>query len=119
VPASGSYAFVVTVGNVTVATGRTEKTVPGVPTWPAPTGVPLLLGTATLGLLGTCVALSVGNTKRLLTFALLLLLLALGCISGCGGGTDSVTPPTEFTITITGNSGGVNRTVALSLSVSH
>ena len=119
VPASGSYAFVVTVGNLTVAAGHAKKDVPGVPASPAPARIPLLLGTTTLGLLGICVALSAGSAKWRSTVALLLLLVALGCISGCGGGGESVTPPTKFTITITGNSGGVNRTVALSLSVSH
>jgi hypothetical protein len=116
VSANGSYAFVVTVGIVTLAAGRMEEYVPGLPPSPARSRFPILL--ATLGLVGGCVGLSARHPKRLSTLTPLLLLLVLGCAS-CGGGSESVAPPTKFTITVTGNSGGVNRTLALSLSVSH
>jgi len=78
-----------------------------------PAGVPLLLGTVTLGLLGARVGLSGGHTMRLSTLAPLLLLIVLGCASGCGGSGESVAPPTKFTIIIIGNSGGVIRTLVV------
>jgi len=37
-------------------------------------------------------------------------------VSGCGGG---AAPPTNATLTITGTSGGLNRTLPLSLTVNH
>jgi hypothetical protein len=37
-------------------------------------------------------------------------------VSGCGGG---MAPPTNATLTITGTSGGLSRTLPLSLTVNH
>ena len=62
-----------------------------------------------------------GNPRgRVVASALAVLLLALLYANGCGGGGPTAPPPpTNATLTITGVSSGVNRTLPLGLTVSH
>jgi hypothetical protein len=121
VQANGSNGFIVTVGAVTLALDQTPKSPLGLPTSPALAAVVLLLGTSILGVVVACVQVPARKAQRVAAFSLFLLLAALSSGSGCGGGGGSGggKPPTSFTISITGNSGGAKRTVNLSLSVSH
>jgi hypothetical protein len=67
------------------------------------------------------VGIRTGQVKRLAVPALALLLLSIGCMSGCGGGGGGggTKPPTNATITVTGTCSGVNRTLPLSLTINH
>ena len=56
---------------------------------------------------------------RVLAPALGVLLLGLVYANGCGGGGPNVPPPTNATLTITGASSSVNRSLSLSLTVNH
>jgi hypothetical protein len=70
----------------------------------------------TLVALLACVGLAGRQKKRLA--ALTLVVLGFGFIDGCGGGT-TVTPPVSAMITVTGTSGGVSRTLQLTLTINH
>lgn len=114
---SSSYAFTVTVANTAnvVALGGTEMR--AAPRVPLHSGIPLLFGSVFALLV--CVGIAGGQTKRWSAPTLALLLLSFGCVSGCGSGGTTVTQPTHVTITVTASSGGLIRTLALSLAVNH
>jgi Beta-propeller repeat len=120
VPPSGSssYAFVVTVSNTSNAMVAPPLQMPPTPTWSvAYTALALLLILAAMLILRSGFASN--HPRRVLGPALAVLLLGLLYANGCGGGGKIVQPPTIATLTITGVSGGVNRTLSLSLTVNH
>jgi len=120
VPANGSssYAFVVTVSNTSNAMVTAPLQIPRIPTLPvASTVLALLLILAAMLIRRSGIA---GNHPgRVLAPALAILLLGLLYANGCGGGGPTVQPPTNATLTITGVSAGVSRTLALDLTVKH
>jgi hypothetical protein len=115
-----SYAFTVTVNNTANALTLPLLEPPNVPQLPIRFGIPFvhvlaLFLLAWVGIYGR-------QTKRLAIPALALLILSLGYLSGCGGGGGGgpiVKPPTNATITVQGTSGGVIRTLPLSLTINH
>lgn len=118
---STSYAFTVTVNNTANALTLPLLEPPSVPQLPIRFGMPLVSVLALVFLLASF-GIKSGQTKRLAIPALALLILSLGCTSGCGGGPGGgpiVEPSTNATITVTGSSGGVNRTLPLSLTINH
>jgi hypothetical protein len=118
---SSSYAFTVTVNNTANALTLPLLEPPSVPQLPIRFGIPLVYVLALMFLLAW-VGLYIRQTKRLAIPALALLILSLGCLSGCGGGGGGgpiVKPPTNATITVQGTSAGVNRTLPLSLTINH
>jgi hypothetical protein len=118
---SSSYAFTVTVNNTGNALTLPLLEPPSVPQLPIRFGIPLVYVLALMFLLAW-VGLYIRQTKRLAIPALALLILSLGCLSGCGGGGGGgpiVKPPTNATITVQGTSAGVNRTLPLSLTINH
>jgi len=120
VPANGSasYAFVVTVSNTTNAMVTPPLQMPPAPTWPvASTALALLLILAAMLIQRS--GLAGNHLRRFLAPALAVLLLGLVYASGCGGGGPTVQPPTNATLTITGASSGVNRSLSLGLTVNH
>jgi hypothetical protein len=119
VPANGSasYAFVVTVSNTTNAMVTPPLQMPPAPTWPvASTALALLLILAAMLIRRS--GYDGNHLRRFLAPALAVLLLGLVYASGCGGG-PTVQPPTNATLTITGASSGVNRSLSLGLTVNH
>jgi hypothetical protein len=119
---SASYAFTVTVNNTANAMTLPMMSPPGVPRLPIRFGIPLVTLLAMMLMLAF-VGIRTGQIKRLAVPALALLLLSIGCLSGCGGaggGAGGGTkPPTNATITVTGTCSGVNRTLPLSLTINH
>jgi len=112
---SSSYGFTVTITGTSVAGIEPTAYEPIMPpSWPArPLGFVVL----------ACVVLFVPGIvkshgrKRLLLPALAVLLLAV--LAACGGSSGTTTPPQPVNamITVTGNSGGANRAVQLSLTI--
>ncbi len=120
VPANGSssYAFVVTVSNTSNAMVKPPLRMPRTPPLPvAYTALALLLILEAMLILRA--GLASNHRRRVLAPALAVLLLGLLYASGCGGGGPTVQPPTNATLTITGVSSGVNRTLSLGLTVNH
>ena len=117
---SGSYAFAVTVNNTANAMTLPMKNPLGVPRLPMRFGIPLVTLLAMMLMLAI-VGIRTGQVKRVAVPAFALLLLSIGCMSGCGGGGGGggTKPPTNATITVTGTSGGVNRMLPLSLTINH
>ena len=107
-----------TVSNTSSAMVTAPLQVPRAPALPvAYTALALLMILAAILVLRSGLA---GNHPRwALGPALALLLLGLLYANGCGGGGPTVQPPTNATLTITGVSSGVNRTLSLSLTVNH
>ena len=123
---SSSYAFTVTVNNTANALTPPLVDPPSVPQLPIRFGVPLVSVLALMLLLAwvgiKTGRIKTGQMKWLAIPALALLLLSVVCVSGCGGGPGGgpvVKPPTNATITVTGTSSGVNRTLPLSLTINH
>jgi len=124
VPPSGSssYAFTITVSNTAYVV---------VPPWPQFRGRPILPGLrialplflAVLMVLLWRKAVAEKRPARALLPALTVFLFSVmffyGCGGGYGGGGGGTKPPTNATLTITGSSGGVNRTLTLSLTINH
>ncbi|HMD07447.1 MAG TPA: FG-GAP-like repeat-containing protein [Candidatus Acidoferrum sp.] len=118
---SSSYAFTVTVNNTANALMLPLLEPPSVPQLPIRFGIPLVC-VLVLMFLPAWVGIYRRQTKRLAIPALALLILSLSYLSGCGGGGGGgpiVKPPTNATITVQGTSGGVNRTLPLSLTINH
>jgi hypothetical protein len=117
---SASYAFAVTVNNTSNAMTLPMMNPLGVPRSPMRFGIPLVTLLAMMLMLAI-VGIRTGQVKRLAVPAFALLLLSIGCMSGCGGGGGGggTKPPTNATITVTGTSGGVNRMLPLSLTINH
>jgi hypothetical protein len=117
---SASYAFTVTVNNTANAMTLPMMSPLGVPRSPIRFGNPLVTLLAMMLMLAF-VGIRTGQVKRLAVPALALLLLSIGCMSGCGGGGGGggTKPPTNATITVTGTCSGVNRTLPLSLTINH
>jgi hypothetical protein len=59
------------------------------------------------------------DVRRVFVSAMAVLLLGLVYASGCGGSGQTVKPPSNVTLTITGASASVSRTASLSLTVNH
>ena len=95
-----------------------QSEIPRIPALPmASTVLALLLILAAMLIRRSGIA---GNHPgRVLAPALAILLLGLLYANGCGGGGPTVQPPTNATLTITGVSAGVSRTLALDLTVKH
>jgi hypothetical protein len=83
--------------------------VPGIPGFPVAIGALLFLFASLL------VARSGLASKRIARVGLAVFAASLA-ISGCGGG---AAPPTKATLTITGTSSGVTRTLPVSITVNH
>ena len=118
---SSSYAFTVTINNTSSVMTLPLTTRPNAPQWPTVRFVsPLFM---IFGMMVMLAGLVVAQTRRqrvpMPAFAVLL--LGFLCACGCGGGGSGTTvrPPTSATITVTGTSGGVSRTLHLSLTVNH
>jgi hypothetical protein len=117
-PANGSYAFAVTVSNTSNAMVTAPIQIPRIPALPMASAVlALLLILAAMLILRS--GLAGNHLRRFLAPALAVLLLGLVYASGCGGGGPTVQPPTNATLTITGASSGVNRSLSLGLTVKH
>jgi len=117
---SSSYAFVVTVNNTANALMPTSPVFPRTPWMPWMRFVLSLLSMIMTSLLVRKFFAAVRPVRMLVPVAAALffsLVYASGC--GGGGGGPVVKPPTNATLTITGSSGTVNRTLNLSLTVSH
>jgi hypothetical protein len=113
------YTFVVTVSNTSSAMLTPPLRMPRAPAWPAAYLVfALLLILAAMLILRSGLA---GNPQgRVVASALAVLLLGVLYANGCGGGGPTAPPPpTDATLTITGVSSGVNRTLPLGLTVNH
>jgi hypothetical protein len=110
--------FVVTVSNTATAMVMPSLRMPREPAWPAASVVlALLLILAAAAAQRSGLA---GNHRcRVLAPGLAVLLLGLVYANGCGGGSPPVQPPTNATLTITGVSSSVSRTVSLGLTVNH
>jgi hypothetical protein len=82
--------------------------------------VPVLMALVMVLLAGLAIA-GVRQKRNVLVPALAVLLLSLAYLGGCGGGGGGggTKPPTNATLTVTGTSSGVNRTLALSLTINH
>jgi hypothetical protein len=92
--------------------------IPRIPALPMASAVlALLLILAAMLILRS--GLAGNHLRRFLAPALAVLLLGLVYASGCGGGGPTVQPPTNATLTITGASSGVNRSLSLGLTVKH
>jgi hypothetical protein len=120
VPPNGlsSYAFTVTVTGASNATALVEPEMPVAPDNTLRSRVPLLFGMGLIILLA-CGGMVGSQAKRLPAAALGLILVCFGCLGGCGGGGKTVIPPTNATLTVTGTSGGLSRTLPLSLVINH
>lgn len=116
---SSSYAFTVTVNNTSNVMTIPLMGPPSVLQLPILFGVPIFFTLTLMLLLLACVVTAARQTRRLVVPALALVLLSLGYMIGCGGSGPTVKSPINATITITGTSGGVNRTLVLSLLVNH
>jgi hypothetical protein len=122
VASSSSYAFTVTVSNTAYVV---------VPPWPQFQGRPILpalrialpLFVALLMVLFWRNAVAEKRPARALLPTLAVFLFGVMFIYGCGsysgGGGGGTKPPTNATLTVTGSSGGVSRTVTLSLTINH
>jgi hypothetical protein len=119
VPANGSsnYAFVVSVSNTFNAMVTPPIQMSYAPASP--------MASATLALLFILAAMLIrradfasSHRRRLHAPALVVLVLGLLYANACGGG-PAVLPPTNATLTVTGTSGGVSRTLSLNLTVNH
>jgi hypothetical protein len=114
---SSSYAFTVTVSNTVNAMVLPWPTTPGIPGFPSPRGELLLFAWMAVMLFVRSASRTCHQTKRLLPgFAILLFVLFT--FNGCGGGGGG-RPPTNATLTITGSSGSLKRTLNLSLTINH
>jgi hypothetical protein len=126
VPSGPSFAFTVTINNTAnVMTPLPLMDSPGMRQPPIGFGISLLWAFV-LALLVGCMRIVAGQPKRLAYPTLVLLLVSLVYVSGCGGGGSSggnagtpIRPPTNATMTVTASSAGVSRTLALSLTVNH
>lgn len=116
VPANGSssYAFAVTVSNTSNAMAIPGLWVPRAPKFSVayPPLVALLILVALLVLRSRHTGLP---RQRVFRPAMAVILSGLLYSSGCG----STRPPTSATLTITGASGTVSRTLSLSLTINH
>jgi hypothetical protein len=119
VPPNGSpsYAFVVSVSNTSNVVLAPPLRLPRIPTL-ALTCTLIVLIFILITILIAPTRLGRKHPRRILAPALTALLIGLLYANGCGGGTN-VPPPTNATLAITGVSGGVNRSVALNLTVNH
>jgi centrosomal CEP192-like protein len=116
---SSSYAFVVTVGNTTNALVPALPVFLGNPWMPWMRFLVSLLSMILAGLLVRRF-FATARPVRILVPVAAAVLFSLVYASGCGGGGGPVVkPPTNATLTITGSSGTVNRTLNLSLTVNH
>jgi hypothetical protein len=119
---SSSYAFAVTVNNTANALMPPSPVFPRTPWMPWMRLVLSLLSMTMASLLIRRFFAGVRPVRILVPVAAALL-FSLVYISGCGGGGGGsgpvVKPPTNATLTITGSSGTVNRTLNLSLTVNH
>ena len=117
---SSSYAFVATVNNTANVLIPTTPVFPRTPSMPPMPFVLLLLSMTIAFLVAWRFFTGVRSVRIFLPVAAALffsLVYASGC--GGGGGGPVVKPPTNATITITGSSGTVSRTLNLSLTVNH
>jgi Beta-propeller repeat len=115
---SSSYAFTVTVSNTINAMVLPWPTTPSIPGFPWPRGALLLLAGIAVMLFMRRAYHTGRQTWRLLPgFAILLFVLP--SFNGCGGGGGGGRPPTNATLTITGSSGSLKRTLNLSLTINH
>jgi hypothetical protein len=111
---SSSYAFVVTVSNTSNVMVMPLIQMPYTPAAPmVSTTLALFLILAAILILRSDSASN--HRRRVLAPALVVLLLGVLYASACGGGR----PPTNATLTVTGASGGVSRTLSLNLTVNH
>jgi VCBS repeat protein/HYDIN/CFA65/VesB family protein/ASPM-SPD-2-Hydin domain-containing protein len=119
---SSSYAFVVTINNTVNALMPTSPVFPRTP-WMPSTRFALLLFAMIMAFLVAWRFFTGARPVRILLPVAAALFFSLVYASGCGGGGGGggpvVKPPTNATITITGSSGTVNRTLNLSLTVNH
>jgi hypothetical protein len=123
VPSNGSssYAFTVTINNTSSVITLPLMDPPSAPQWPTVDFVsPLFLAFGMMLMLAGLVVAQ-ARRRRVPMPTLAVLLLGFLCACGCGGGGTGTTvpPPTTATITVTGTSGGLNRTLHLSLTVNH
>jgi hypothetical protein len=111
--ATGS-AFVVSLSNTSSAQVIPFVRLPGFPVEFGALGLPYML----VSLLIARRRLASKRLGRATTPVSLLLVFTATCLimSGCGG---SATPPTNATLTITGTSSGVSRTLPVSLTINH
>jgi len=111
---SSSYAFVVTVSNTSNVMVMPLIQMPYTPAAPmVSTTLALFLILAAILILRADSASN--HRRRVLAPALVVLLVGVLYASACGGGR----PPTNATLTVTGASGGVSRTLSLNLTVNH
>jgi hypothetical protein len=119
---SSSYAFVVTVGNTSNVMLMPQVRLPRTRALPMAYPALAMLFILLSAMLFMKSIVSAGKQLRpILLPAFCVLLLVVMCSSGCGGGGGGPTPPppTNATLTITGASGGINRTLSLKLTVTH
>jgi hypothetical protein len=114
---SSSYAFTVTVSDTSSAMVLPWPTNPGIQGFPLLCQSLLLLdGIVVLLLMRSASRTGRQTWGRLPGFAVLLFVLL--SFNGCGGGGGG-RPPTNATLTITGSSGSLKRTLNLSLTINH
>lgn len=112
------YAFVVTVSNTSNAMVAAPLQIPRIPALRMMyTVLAVLLMLAAVRILRS--GLDDNHRGRVLAPALGVLLLGLVYANGCGGGGPTIQPPTNATLTITGASSSVNRSLSLGLTVNH
>ena len=118
---SSSYAFTVTINNTSSVMTLPLTTRPNAPQWPTARFVSPLFMIFGMGLMLAGLVMAQTRRQRVPMPILAVLLLGFLCACGCGGGGSGTTvhPPTTATITVTGTSGGVSRTLHLSLTVNH
>jgi len=107
---TSSSAFVVSVSNTSSALGIPFVRVPGIPGFPVAFGALVLL---------CLLAPFLVARKRIVRVAALVglaVFVASLALSGCGGG---AAPPTNATLTITGTSSGVTRTLPVNITINH
>ena len=118
---STSYAFTVTINNTASVITLPLMDPPSAPWWPTVDFVsPFFLAFGMMVMLAGLVVAQ-ARRRRVPMPILAVLLLGFLCACGCGGGGSGTTvhPPTSATITVTGTSGDVNRTLHMSLTVNH
>ena len=115
---SSSYAFTLTVNNTATAMTRPIMDRPA-PQWATARFMSPLLPTFVVILLLAGLAMAQRCRQHVLVPTLAVFLLSIVPLTGCGGGGPNVRPPTNATITVTGTSSGVTRTLSLSITVNH
>ena len=120
-PAVNGIATPFTVNVTTTAPSIAGLVVGGPASAPLSSSIGVLLG---LVMLMVLIGTNLGMPRPQRALAPVLALIALALLSGCGGGSPNPaptpmggTPKGTYTLTVTGSSGGANRTISLTLTV--